>query len=40
MREMANQNLVQIEAHPMYKHQSLTLLIILCFAFRQEKVVF
>jgi hypothetical protein len=33
---MANQWLAQTETHPMGKNQSLTVLMILCYAYRQE----
>jgi hypothetical protein len=36
MQEMANQWLAQIETHPMDKKQSLTLLILIYYAYKQE----
>ena len=36
IRGMANQQLAQLETHPMGKKQSLILLMILCYACRQE----
>ena len=33
---MANQCLTQLETHPMGKNQPLTLLMILCYAYRQK----
>ena len=36
---MANPYPAQLETHPMGKHQSLTLLMILCYAYRQKFVL-
>ena len=38
-KEMANQLMTQLETHSMHKNQSLTQLMILCYAYRQEPIV-